>query len=187
MKKEILAGLLLFVAVLGTSQETLLEKNKWSREKANEWYAAHDWMTGANFNPSTAINQLEMWQESTFDPDTIDRELGYAEGIGFNTMRVYLHSLAYKADFEGFKKRMNTFLGIADQHGIKTIFVFFDDVWGKSPEIGKQPDPVLGTHNSGWRQDPGDPASKNKENFPALEKYVKDILTTFADDQRVLM
>ncbi len=88
------------------AQENLLKKNKWSSEKASVWYGEHKWMTGANFNPSTAINQLEMWQEDTFDPETIDRELGYAEGIGFNTMRVYLHSLAYKVDPAGFKKRM---------------------------------------------------------------------------------
>ena len=187
MKKTLLTLLLLSITLMVTSQESLLEKNKWSREKAHEWYAQHDWMTGANFNPSTAINQLEMWQEDTFDPETIDRELGFAEGIGFNTMRVYLHSLAYKADPNGFKKRVETYLGIANKHGIKTIFVFFDDVWGKTPKIGKQPDPIIGTHNSGWMQDPGDPASKEEKNFPALEVYVKDILKTFANDTRVLM
>ncbi len=104
MKKSILTGLFLVAALIGTAQENLLEKNQWSREKAHEWYARQKWITGANFNPSTAINQLEMWQKDTFDPKTIDRELGYAEGIGFNTMRVYLHSLAYKVDPEGFKK-----------------------------------------------------------------------------------
>ena len=169
------------------AQENMLEKNRWSAEKAAAWYESHDWMSGANFNPSTAINQLEMWQEDTFDPETIDRELGYAEGIGFNTMRVYLHSLAYKADPEGFKKRMDTYLGIADRHGIKTMFVFFDDVWNKVPRMGKQPEPIPGTHNSGWMQDPGDPAHMQKENFPALEAYVKDILKTFGQDSRVLM
>lgn len=185
MKKSFL--IVLFITCVTTAQESILEKNKWSREKAQEWYDAHDWMTGANFNPSTAINQLEMWQAATFDTETIDRELGYAEGIGFNTMRVYLHSLAYKADPEGFKKRVETYLGSANKHSIKTIFVFFDDVWGKSPKAGKQPEPVAGTHNSGWVQDPGDPASKNEKNFPALEAYVKDILKTFANDERILM
>ncbi len=187
MKKSIFTGLLLCAVFIGSGQENLLDKNKWSREKAHEWYTQHDWMTGANFNPSTAINQLEMWQEDTFDPESIDRELGYAKGIGFNTMRVYLHSLAYKTDPEGFKKRMDTYLGIADKYGIKTMFVFFDDVWGKTPKIGKQPEPKPGVHNSGWVQDPGDPASKEEKNFAALEVYVKDVLKTFANDNRVLM
>ena len=187
MKKVISFVFLLCLSLVVRGQENVLETNKWAIEKSVNWYGQHDWMTGANFNPSTAINQLEMWQKATFDPETINRELGYAEGIGFNTMRVYLHSLAYKADPVGFKKRIATYLDIADKHGIKTMFVFFDDVWGKSPKIGKQPEPKIGTHNSGWMQDPGDPAHKNEANFPALEIYVKDILETFANDKRILM
>lgn len=184
----VLACLFVFVCMNIQAQNTdFVLKNKWSSEKAHEWYDAHPWIAGANFIPSTAINQLEMWQEETFDPETIDRELGYAEGIGFNTMRVYLHSLAYKADPEGFKERMDTYLVIADNHGIQTIFVIFDDVWTPNPEIGKQPEPVPGTHNSGWMQDPGDPASKDEANFPQLETYVKDILETFDGDERVLL
>jgi hypothetical protein len=60
---------------------------------------------GANFLPSTAINQLEMWQAESFDPTTIDRELGWAEGIGMNTMRVFLHNLLWEQDPKGFQQR----------------------------------------------------------------------------------
>jgi hypothetical protein len=159
----------------------------WPIEKANAWYAEHPWINGADFLPSTAINQLEMWQAETFDAATIDKELGWAEKIGFNTMRVYLHSIAWTVDQKGFKSRMNQYLTIANKHKIKTIFVFFDDCWNKKGFAGKQPEPKLGIHNSGWVQDPGDPDSKNTENFPALEKYVKDVMTTFKDDDRVLL
>jgi len=160
---------------------------RWSAEKAKKWYAEHPWINGANFIPSTAINQLEMWQANTFDPQTIDRELGWAETLGFNTMRVYLHSLAYKQDPAGFKDRMGRYLTIADKHKIKTIFVFFDDCWNKVGFIGKQPAPQPGIHNSGWVQDPGDPASKEAENFTALEKYVKDVMKHFSSDKRILL
>ena len=187
MLRTLLTLMVLAGGLTATAQDSVLETNRWSRERAAAWYDELDWLSGANFNPSTAINQLEMWQEDTFDPETIDRELGFAEGVGFNVMRVYLHSLAYQADPEGFKQRMDTYLGLADKHGIRTMFVIFDDVWNKEPKIGKQPEPVPGTHNSGWMQDPGDPASRNAENFPALETYVKDIVTTFKDDDRVLM
>ena len=97
----------------------------WSAEKANAWYSQHKWITGANYIPATAINQLEMWQADSFDPATIDKELGWAEGIGFNTMRVFLHSIAWKQDPEGFKKRVDQFLTIADKHHIQPLFVFF--------------------------------------------------------------
>lgn len=180
MKKVILAAICIITFCNLNAQE------RWSREKAQKWYDQHDWITGANFVPSTAINQLEMWQEETFDPETIDRELGYAEEIGMNTMRVYLHSLAYKADKEGFKERVEQYLQIADSHGIKTIFVFFDDVWDANPEIGKQPAPEPGVHNSGWVQDPGYPESVEMANSPELENYVKDIISTYKNDDRVL-
>lgn len=159
----------------------------WSVEKANAWYESHPWPVGADFIPSTAINQLEMWQESTFDTATINRELGWAEGIGFNTMRVYLHSLAWKQDTAGFKNRVSKYLSIADRHGIKTIFVFFDDCWNKVPHIGKQPAPKPGIHNSGWVQDPGDPMSTDTTLFPFLKRYVADVMTYFSKDQRILL
>jgi endo-1,4-beta-mannosidase len=159
----------------------------WSVEKANAWYNQHKWICGSNFLPSTAINQLEMWQAETFDPATIDGELGFAENIGMNTMRVFLHSLAWKVDPDGFKKRVDQFLSIADKHHIQPLLVFFDDCWNKVPHAGKQPEPKPGVHNSGWVQDPGQPASNDTTIFPELEKYVKDVLTTFRTDKRILL
>jgi hypothetical protein len=159
----------------------------WSIEKASNWYKQQKWITGADFLPSTAINQLEMWQAASFDPVTIDKELGWAENIGFNTMRVYLHSLAWKQDPTGFKQRVDRYLSIADKHGIKTIFVFFDDCWNKEGKPGIQPAPKPGIHNSGWIQDPGQPMSADSTIFPDLEKYVKDVMGSFAKDKRILL
>lgn len=159
----------------------------WSAEKANAWYKEQKWITGANYIPATAINQLEMWQAETFDPSTIDKELGWAQGIGFNTMRVFLHHIAWETDSQGFKKRVNEYLAIADKHGIKTMFVFFDDCWNKEPKPGKQPEPKPGIHNSGWMQDPGQKESYDSTGFPALQKYVTDILTVFGKDKRILL
>ncbi|UEG52474.1 1,4-beta-xylanase [Mucilaginibacter daejeonensis] len=159
---------------------------RWSIEKAAAWQSKQGWVSGANFIPSTAINQLEMWQASTFDPQTIDRELGWAEGIGFNAMRVFLHSLAYKQDPAGFKKRVDQYLRIATKHHIKTIFVFFDDCWNPDPKIGKQPEPKTGVHNSGWAQDPGRMITDPKD-LATLSVYVKDVMTTFGHDERILL
>jgi hypothetical protein len=159
----------------------------WPIEKANEWYAKHAWLAGADYITSSAVNQLEMWQADTFDPETIDKELGWAEQIGFNTMRVFLHSLAWKQDPDGFKKRVDRFLSICAKHRIEPMFVFFDDCWNKVPAAGKQPVPRTGIHNSGWVQDPGQPASNDEKLFPELEKYVKDVMTHFAHDKRILL
>jgi endo-1,4-beta-mannosidase len=164
-----------------------MRERNWSIEKANEWYQQQPWLLGCNFVPSTAINQIEMWQASTFDLETIDRELGWAAAIGFNTMRVFLHDLVWQTDAEGFKRRINQYLEIAARHGIQTMFVFFDDCWNTEPRVGKQPEPVLGIHNSGWVQSPGVKKVIEPLAWPDLESYVKDILNTFAVDPRIVI
>lgn len=186
-KKILLIACLAYGLFLSAQVNTYKAATTWSVEKANTWYKAHSWLNGANYIPSTAINQLEMWQADSFDPTTIDKELGWAQSIGFNTLRVFLHSVAWKQDPEGFKQRVGQFLSIAEKHHIQPLFVFFDDCWRKVPVAGKQPAPLPGIHNSGWLQDPGQPASSDSSNFPLLEKYVKDILQHFAHDPRILL
>lgn len=125
--KKILIAFITIISLTNGYAYAQKERDLWSKEKANEWYAKQGWVRGCNFIPSTAINQLEMWQKETFDPVTIDCELGYAEGIGLNAMRVFLHHVAWEVDPSGFKNRMKQYLTISDKHHIKTMFVFFDD------------------------------------------------------------
>lgn len=146
-----------------------------------------DWCYGANFYPSTAINQLEMWQADSFDEETIDRELGFAQKIGMTIMRVYLHDLLFEQDAPGFFKRMERYLAIADSHNIKTMFVFFDDCWKNEFSLGRQPDPLPFTHNSGWVQSPGDKAADDPAQRPRLKKYVQSVLEHFGADKRVVL
>jgi len=160
--------------------------NRWTNEKANEWYKQWGWLRGSDFVPSTAINQLEMWQAESFDAATIDRELGWAESIGMNIMRVYLHHLAWEVDPAGFKTRMEKYLTIANKHKISTLFVFFDDCWNPVYQVGKQPDPKPGVHNSGWVRDPGN-LGDDATHYPLFERYVKDVLTQFAKDKRIVL
>jgi len=158
----------------------------WSAEKANRWYDRQPWLVGCNFIPSTAVNQLEMWQAATFDPDTIDRELGWAAGVGFNTVRTYLHDLAWQADPDGFKRRLGTYLSIADRRGIRPMLVIFDDCWNADPKPGPQPPPIPGVHNSRWGQSPGKAVVNAPAQWGRLQRYVADLVGTFARDERVL-
>lgn len=161
--------------------------NRWSEAKVADWYAQQGWLRGCNFNPSSALNQLEMWQSDSFDPTTIERELGWASSIGMNCMRVYLHHVAWEVDPKGFKARMDKYLAIADKQGIKTIFVLFDDCWNPTYKAGKQPEPKPGVHNSGWVRDPGDLLFEQPELMTLLEKYVADVMGYFKNDKRILL
>ncbi|MFX1707210.1 1,4-beta-xylanase [Chitinophaga sp. CC14] len=163
-----------------------IQAQSWSKAKAAAWYKKQGWLAGANFIPSTAVNQLEMWQGESFDPTTINRELGYAESIGFNVMRVYLHHVAWVQDPEGFKGRIKAYLKIAHGHHIKTMFVFFDDCWKDQYHAGPQPAPTPSVHNSGWLKDPGGLIDTNPALMDTLENYVKDVLQTFRKDKRVI-
>jgi hypothetical protein len=158
----------------------------WTTEKANRWYANELWPVGSNYIPANAINELEMWQAASFDPKRIDQELGWAENLGMNTMRVFLHDLLWSADKDEFKSRIDTFLTICDKHKIRPIFVLFDSCWDPFPRLGKQRAPRPGVHNSGWVQSPGAKALEDSSQYSRLEVYVKDVVAAFADDKRIL-
>ncbi len=169
-----------------TSQMFCADAGRWSEAKANSWYGQQTWPVGSNFTPIDAINQLEMWQAATFDPQEIDKELGWGEGLGMTTMRVFLHDLLWQQDEAGFKERINIFLTIADKHHIKPVFVIFDSCWDPDPKLGPQHPPIPGVHNSGWVQSPGEKALRDKSQYGRLETYVKGVVGAFASDKRIL-
>jgi hypothetical protein len=182
---------LLLLALLSTSQaqqpQAVNEQRaRWTEARANAWYAEQKWPVGADFLPSTAINQLEMWQQDSFDPATIDRELGWAEGIGMNTMRVFLHNLLWEQDPKGFQQRIDAFLAIAARHHIRPVFVLFDSCWDPNPKLGPQHPPIPGVHNSGWVQAPGTQVLSDPAQYPRLERFVEGVIGAFANDPRIL-
>ncbi|MDB5715894.1 MAG: hypothetical protein JWO15_3291 [Sphingomonadales bacterium] len=160
---------------------------RWTAEHAHAWFAAQPWLVGCNFTPSNAINQLEMWQAATFDPETIERELALAASVGMNAVRVYLHDLLWLDDPEAFLRRIDVFLGIAERHGIGTMLVLFDSCWHPEPVSGPQRGPLEGVHNSGWVQSPGVPTLQNVAEHHRLQDYVRGVVGRFADDPRVLV
>jgi hypothetical protein len=162
-------------------------KNQWTPAEAWDWYSHQPWLVGCNFIPSTAINQLEMWQIETFDLETIDYELEWAASLVFNTIRVYLHDLLWDNSPDGFRDRIDKFLKVANVHHIRPIFVLFDDCWNSDFALGKQPAPKPGVHNSGWVQSPGIRVVNKPLEWNRLQRYVKGLLTTFRHDVRILM
>jgi hypothetical protein len=161
-------------------------QSRWSEKAANEWYAKEPWLVGSNYLPATAINQLDMWQQDTFDPLWMETELTWGEKLGMNTMRVFLHDLLWKQDPSGFRRRIDKFLSITDAHGIRPIFVLFDSCWDPYPQLGPQRAPKPGVHNSGWVQSPGAASLQNPADYDRLRQYVQEVIGAYRYDKRVL-
>jgi len=183
MRCRYLTFTLLFVACASQA----LAQSRWTPEKAATWRKQTGWLVGANFGPAYAINQLEMWQADTFDLAAIDRELGWAEDLGMNSMRVFLHHLLWEQDKEGLLKRMDQLLEAADKRKIRIMFVLFDSVWDPNPKLGKQREPKQGLHNSGWVQSPGAHDLTHRDRHGLLEDYTKGVIRRFKDDPRVVV
>ena len=177
---------LLIAICLFVSAPVLAQTPKWSEKEANDWYAKQPWLVGSNYIPATAINQLEMWQADTFDTTRIDMELGWAESLGMNTMRVFLHDLLWQQDPSGFRRRIDRFLTIAKKHKIRPILVLFDSCWFPFPEVGIQPIPRRGVHNSGWVQSPGAKTLTDPKQEIRLLNYVQEVVLAFSTDDRIL-
>lgn len=170
----------------GVGARPLRSRARWSIEQAREWAADTGWLMGCNFIPSTAGNQLEMWQESTYDPATIDRELGWAAGLGMNSVRVFLHDLCWVVDGERFLDRVAEVLGLAAGHGISVMPVLFDGIWDPDPRPGPQREPRPGVHNSTWVQGPGAAVLSDRSRWPSLRAYLDAVLGRFGRDPRVV-
>jgi len=166
-----------------------LSERQWTVARAVAWQKQQPWLVGCNFLPSTAVNDIEMWQKETFDPQTIERELGWAHSLGFNSVRVFLNFVVWQADPEGLKQRFGEFLALAHRQGITTMPVLFDDCnfAGCVAAAGRQPEPVPGVHNSQWVSSPPLALVTNQAAWPALERYVKDLVGAFGQDARVVV
>jgi hypothetical protein len=186
MIRKMLLFLTVSVAGLAAAQTPGRPSERWSAEQANNWYEKQPWLVGANFIPSNAINELEMFQAATFDPAINDKELAMAESIGMNTVRVFLQDQLWQQDAKGFTQRLDTFLGIAARHHIRPLLVLFDSCWESDPHLGPQHPPIPGVHNSGWVQSPGKARLQDRSVEPQLQAYVVGIVGAFAHDDRIL-
>jgi len=163
--------------------------DRWSTERACDWYARLPWLCGFNYLPRTAVNWTELWQRESFDPATIEQELGWARDVGFNSLRTNLQFPVWRDDPDGLRERLDRFLGIATANGIGTMLCLFDDCAfsGREPYLGRQDDPIPGVHNSGAAASPGREVVRDRARWPELERYVRDVVTHFRDDARVLV
>ena len=184
--KQLTLAVIILIFIQCQQTPTSVLDFRWTEERAWQWHNKNGWMVGTNFNPSTSINQLEFWQEDTYDQETIERELEWSAELGMNMHRVYLHNLLWDQDSVGFLERVDNYLEISERKSIKTLLVLLDDVWHPIPKLGNQPEPIPFVHNSGWVQAPGSKILGDSSRHNELKNYIKGVITHFADDKRVM-
>ena len=112
-----------------------------------------------------------MWQETTFDVNTIQKELRWAhQRLGMNVLRVFLHVLVWMENPEKFYQCLDIFLDIAKNNSLRIMFVLFDECWIAEGKLGKQPEPIPGVHNSQWVRCPGQAMLLNRTSWPLLAR-----------------
>ena len=130
-------------------------------------------LRGANYVPSYASTAVKAW--TAYAPEVVDRELGYAERAGLNTVRVFLHVLPYEREPEAFLARLRDFVERCDRRRIRPLFVLFDSCFGDEPSLEKADSPT-------WINNPG----FSRLGDAAMERYVRAVVTPYAKDRRVL-
>lgn len=164
-----------------------MKMGQWSEEQAWEWHEKQGWLCGFNYLPRTAVNWTEMWQRDTFDPQSIAQELSWAAETGYNTLRTNLPFVVWQLDRDGLIDRIEQFLDICQQSGIKVMLTLMDDCGfsGDHPYIGQQKQPVVGLHNSQAAASPGRNIVMEPYLWEWVERYLKDIIGHFSQDERI--
>ena len=176
---------------------------RWSKEKAWEFWNSNPWMVGCNYVPALTPG-LSIWQSDTIEEilPSVEKELELMKEIGFNTVRMWLDFNLWHHERDEYLDRVDRVLGILSSYGIRLMPVIFNDCvsFGKPKDItihkpvGKQkwdkgyhgghkdsPHVVPTEQPYGWiRWD-------EEDQRPICEQYIRDLVKRFKDDERIIM
>ncbi len=164
------------------------DAGRWGHRRIWDWYNQLGAVKGVNYVPRYAVNSVEMWMADTFDTDCIDQELGWAREAGYTAIRVPLQYAVWADDPDGFMDRVERFMDIARDNGLRVVPVLFDDFspGGDKPNVGPQPDPEPGVHNAHWVPSPAWDAVVDPAAWQSLEAYVQAVVRAFRRDKTIL-
>ena len=163
---------------------------RWTLARAQAWGKANPWLCGFNHVPANAINDVEIWQKSTFSPELIRKEFALAKGLGLNCVRIFLQYKVYEDDPAWLLSAFEQYLKLADEVKLKVMPVLFDDCApgvSTDPILGKQPDPLPGWTMWGWVPSPSHEMVVDWRTHGKLEKYLKDVIGAHKDDPRIFV
>ena len=173
---------------------------KWSKEKAWQWYNGKPLIVGFNFIPSNVINFVELWQNLGHDEimKNVDHEIDMAAELGLNSVRMKVPFFIWEHEHDSFMNNLEDLLCRLDKRGITMMPVFFSDCcvpidMYKPPHLGKQPEPVKG-YFGGSPVTPFDSTPRvgyipedDRDTWPKVEEFIREIVGKYAKDERILI
>lgn len=172
---------------------------KWTKERAWEWYNKQPWIRGFCYYPSCCLNMIEMWQEYNWDKvkATMEKEMAIAKEWGFNAVRILTLFDLYLDQPEAHLNHLEEFIQICDKNQIKVMVCIGNDCLVsksnyKKPSYGEQ-EYDLGYHSGKAisphivMNEPGYALADEPEYFDLYLEYVEAIISKYAKDERVLL
>jgi hypothetical protein len=173
---------------------------RWSADRAWDWYNHQPWLRGCNFMGSDCCNRIDQWQELGFEERlvTADRELALAAATGFNCIRLILQFEVWDQEHDGFMDRLDRYLATAAKHGITAMICFGNDC--TVPKDDNYAAPKLGPQTVDWgyhggrKNSPHD--TRSAVGYSILDdpvcarrfyRMVEEVITVYAQDDRVVV
>ena len=174
---------------------------KWTKEKAWQWYNSHPWIRGCNYMSADCINRVDQWQELHFEErlKTTEEELKVMKELGFNSVRLILEYVVWEKEHDSFLERFERYISLLDKYGISAMIVLANDCMPPKTELWKMPDIGEQSYDIGYHG--GKKHSQHgRHTGPAPHFYlddpktaesyfkmVEEIVTLYKDDNRILM
>ena len=174
---------------------------RWSKEKAWEWYNSHPWIRGCNYMSADCVNRVDQWQGLHFEErlKTTEEELKLMADLGFNSVRIILEYVVWQKEHDSFLQRLERYISLLDKYGISPMIVLANDCMPPKTELWKMPDIGeqhydIGYHGGKKHSQHGRhnaPAPHfyldNEETREDYFKMVREIVSIYKNDNRILM
>ena len=174
---------------------------KWSKERAWEWYNNRPWIRGCNYMSASCANRVDQWQSLHFDKylKETEAELKLMRELGYNSVRLILEYVVWEKEHDVFLKNFERYISLCNSYGISCMIVLANDCMPPKTELWKMPSIGEQSYDIGYHG--GRKHSQHgRHNAPAphyyldendsREKYfemVREIVSLYKDDARILM
>ena len=136
---------------------------------------------GAVYIPARAWNTYQLWRE--YDPEVIERDLGYAKSLGLNALRLWCSYERWLEDREGLEKAMRHLFAEAERRSIRLLLSAFEG-------CGVEPERERFLDTDPWTAvcvaSPGQAVIGNPASWRAPFAYLAWLIGTFAHHPALL-